>query len=195
MEEKGIIKKEDRRVRRTRKALTLALTELLQQKQINEITVTELTALADMNRGTFYLYYRDIYHMLNVIEDEMFQELDRLLRKDLRRDDPEQIRSFMVDLLNFVRENQELTRVLLSPNGDMKYLHRLSVVFQDRYMELVPPAQNPDQQAEYEYRYQFFVYGMGGLIRAWVNRNCAESPESLAALMYQLYTRGALIPA
>ena len=50
------VKKEDRRVRRTKKLLTQALTELMQQKQVKEITVTELTDLADMNRGTFYLY-------------------------------------------------------------------------------------------------------------------------------------------
>ena len=58
------MKKEDRRVRRTRKILTQALTELLQQKQVNEITVKELTDLADMNRGTFYLYYKDIFDSL-----------------------------------------------------------------------------------------------------------------------------------
>ena len=40
-------KKEDRRVRRTRKLLTQALTHLLQEKQVNEITVRELTDLAD----------------------------------------------------------------------------------------------------------------------------------------------------
>ena len=50
-------KKEDRRVRRTKKMLTQALTRLMQEKQIKEITVRELTDLADMNRGTFYLYY------------------------------------------------------------------------------------------------------------------------------------------
>ena len=58
------LKKEDRRVRRTKKLLTQALTELLQKKQVNEITVKELTDLADMNRGTFYMYYRDIFDML-----------------------------------------------------------------------------------------------------------------------------------
>ena len=64
------LKKEDRRVRRTKKLLTQALTELLQKKQINEITVKELTDLADMNRGTFYLYYKDIFDMLEKIENE-----------------------------------------------------------------------------------------------------------------------------
>jgi hypothetical protein len=35
--------------------LAQALVALLQQKQAKEITVRELTDLADMNRGTFYL--------------------------------------------------------------------------------------------------------------------------------------------
>ncbi|MBP3209850.1 MAG: TetR/AcrR family transcriptional regulator, partial [Oscillospiraceae bacterium] len=69
------IKKEDRRVRRTKKLLTQALTELMQQKQIKDITVTELTEKADMNRGTFYLYYRDVFDMVEKIEDDMFSAL------------------------------------------------------------------------------------------------------------------------
>ena len=72
-------KKEDRRVRRTKKLLTQALTQLLQEKQINEITVKELTDLADMNRGTFYLYYKDIFDMLEKIEDGLFEALDEIV--------------------------------------------------------------------------------------------------------------------
>ena len=71
-------KKEDRRVRRTKKMLTQALTQLMQEKQIKEITVKELTDLADMNRGTFYLYYRDVYDMLEKLEDSMFEALDSI---------------------------------------------------------------------------------------------------------------------
>ena len=44
----------DRRVKRTKKALHDALLTLLNEKSINEITVTELTSLADVNRATFY---------------------------------------------------------------------------------------------------------------------------------------------
>ena len=72
-------KKEDRRVRRTKKLLTQALTQLLQQKQVNEITVKELTDLADMNRGTFYLYYKDIFDMIEKIEDELFENLNGII--------------------------------------------------------------------------------------------------------------------
>ena len=77
-------KKEDRRVRRTKKLLTQALTQLLQEKQAKEITVKELTELADMNRGTFYLYYKDIFDMLEKIEDSLFEALDAIVDEMLR---------------------------------------------------------------------------------------------------------------
>ena len=38
----------------------------------------ELTDLADINRGTFYLYYRDVYDMLEMLEDGMFDALDNI---------------------------------------------------------------------------------------------------------------------
>ena len=45
---------EDRRVRKSKKALEEALIRLLAKKTITEITVTELTEEADIHRGTFY---------------------------------------------------------------------------------------------------------------------------------------------
>ena len=57
--------KEDRRVKRTKKQLEKSLIQLLETKPIQDITVRELTELADINRGTFYLYYRDIFDMVS----------------------------------------------------------------------------------------------------------------------------------
>ena len=54
----------DRRVRKTRESLITALITLLEKKNINEISVRELSELADINRGTFYLHYKDPYDML-----------------------------------------------------------------------------------------------------------------------------------
>ena len=54
----------DRRVRRTRKQLRECLVTLLKQKKVQDITVRELTELADLNRGTFYLHYKDVFDLL-----------------------------------------------------------------------------------------------------------------------------------
>ena len=186
------IKKEDRRVRRTRKILTQALTELLQQKQVNEITVKELTDLADMNRGTFYLYYKDIYDMLEKIQDEMFEKLNGIF--ELRADEEvtEQTKSILLDLFRFIEENQEMCRVLLSPNGDMNFLHRLNEVLREKCLHLYLGTEPVANEEDFDYRYSFVVYGCAGIIRAWVGRNCPEKPEQMAELANHLIVSGGI---
>ena len=61
--------KTDRRVRKTKTRLLNCLTELMKEKEVKDISVKELSDLADINRGTFYLHYRDVYDMLNKVED------------------------------------------------------------------------------------------------------------------------------
>lgn len=77
-------KKEDRRVRRTKKLLTHGLIQLMKEKQVQDITVRELADLVDVNRGTFYLYYRDIFDMLDSIEQELFNQVNQLIAPRIR---------------------------------------------------------------------------------------------------------------
>ena len=56
-------KSTDRRALRTRKALADALSELLTQKQLHKITVAEICEKADLNRGTLYRHYLDVYDL------------------------------------------------------------------------------------------------------------------------------------
>ena len=72
-------KKVDRRVRKTKRQLRLALTKLLQEKPIKDITVREIADMVDINRGTFYLHYKDVYDMLEQVEAEMFEEFNQIL--------------------------------------------------------------------------------------------------------------------
>ena len=187
-------KKEDRRVRRTKKMLTQALMQLMQEKQLKEITVKELTDLADMNRGTFYLYYRDVYDMLEKLEDSMFEALDSIAvlhETDAARQETKPI---LLDVFHFIEENQETARVLLSPHGDMKFLHRLYEVIREKCLTGFPYASSADNksEADFDYRFSFVIYGAAGLIRAWVNRNCAEPAVQMAELADALIRRGSL---
>ena len=61
----------DRRVRKTKSQLRLALMELLVEKSAKNISVRELAERADINRGTFYIHYRDVGDLLQRLEDEM----------------------------------------------------------------------------------------------------------------------------
>ena len=185
-------KKEDRRVRRTKKLLTQALTRLLQEKQVNEITVRELTDLADMNRGTFYLYYKDIFDMLEKIEDSMFAALDVIMERHEKDALAADTKPILLDLFNFIQENKEMSRVLLSVNGDMNFLHRLNEVVREKCRSAWLTLRNGRDEDTFDYHYSFVVFGCAGVIRAWVNRDCPESAEEMAELSDLMIRRGSL---
>lgn len=66
---------EDRRVRKTKNAIKQAFIKLLAEKELERITIQDITTLADVNRGTFYLHYEDKYILLSDIEDEILAGL------------------------------------------------------------------------------------------------------------------------
>ncbi len=185
-------KKEDRRVRRTKKLLTQALTRLLQEKQAKEITVKELTELADMNRGTFYLYYKDIFDMLEKIEDGLFGALDAIVDRHEEEAVSARTKPMLLDLFAFIKENQEMCRVLLSANGDMNFLHRLNEVLREKCRAVWLSMGGNQGEDDFDYRYSFVVFGCAGLIRAWVNRGCPESAEEMAEMADGMIRRGSL---
>ncbi len=69
----------DRRTRRTKRNIRNAFLSLIQKKGINEITITELSDLADIDRKTFYLHYSTVTDILLEIEDEVAAEVLLLL--------------------------------------------------------------------------------------------------------------------
>ena len=71
----------DKRVMKTRKAIHGAMTMLLSKKPIEEITVTELSDAAEINRKTFYNYYSNVYMVAEEMEDEIVERFGETLRE------------------------------------------------------------------------------------------------------------------
>ena len=67
-------RKVDIRVIKTKKALREAVLQLLGDKTIDEISITELAEVAQINRKTFYNYYQHPYQILDELETELAEE-------------------------------------------------------------------------------------------------------------------------
>ena len=65
----------DLRVRRTLASIRKAFYELVLEKNYNEISITELTEHAGINRKTFYLHYSSLDDLVSEIEDEIVSEI------------------------------------------------------------------------------------------------------------------------
>ena len=55
----------DLRIIKTKRSIRNALFQLLSQKPLEQITVRELAQQAEINKGTFYLHYHDIYDLVH----------------------------------------------------------------------------------------------------------------------------------
>lgn len=72
---KRTTKGNDRRSRYTRQVIDEAFADLLQQKPVEQITVTEICQRAEINRGTFYLHYDNPLDLLHKIEDATYEQM------------------------------------------------------------------------------------------------------------------------
>ena len=68
-------KTEDRRIRRTKKALKDALTEILIEGDYENASIQTITDRADLNRATFYLHYGAKEELLLVMIESRFDQL------------------------------------------------------------------------------------------------------------------------
>ena len=63
----------DLRVKKTRSSIINAFLQLRAKKPLERITVKELADLAEINKATFYLHYKDIYDLSETLENELFE--------------------------------------------------------------------------------------------------------------------------
>lgn len=102
----------DLRVERTRRNIVNAFISLRAKKPIEKITVKELAEIAEINKATFYLHYKDIYDLSEKIEMDI---IDRLFESI---GDPELViyetKRFTKELFGVFYNNQSLIKVIFS---------------------------------------------------------------------------------
>lgn len=182
--------KMDRRVRRTKALLLQGLIQLMSEKDIKDISVKELSDLADINRGTFYLHYNDVYDLLNNVEEELFQEFNEILERDLTAESSRPVtpRPVLLDLFIFLDHNRSLAKVLIGPHGDMAFVNRLKELVKEKLRMLMANAEHSVKY--FDYFYSFMVSGCIGVIECWLNQQSPVSPEEIAGYCSALLQGG-----
>ena len=191
------VRKVDRRVRKTKKQLREALTTLLKEKPIQKIRVREIADLIDINRGTFYQYYRDVYDMLSKIENELFEQFNQVMEEtgiQNNRDGKTDIKPLFVKIISLLKENADLAIALMGPNGDPVFVERVKGLVRKRCMDdWMGRYQTPESLQYFEYYYAFVVSGCIGLFQRWLENGADEAPERLAVLFEQIILKGVQI--
>ena len=183
--------KTDRRVAYTKTALREALVKLMVSQHISAITVKSLCELADMNRSTFYLHYRNQYDLLHQIEQEVLEGLgERLFSKQGGGTDASDLLPIslgvMTEILEYAWENAALAQVLLGENCDF--------AFHQDIMELAREVMIfPDDSLSIRTQDYIVIYGINGCIalaKKWLKEGTIEQPSEIARIMLSLLYSG-----
>lgn len=180
--------KADRRVRRTRALLQQSLIRLMAEKEIKDITVKELTDLADITRGTFYLHYSDIYDILRSMEHEMFVEFNEILNRSLSPDKKGSAPEILLtDIFSLLERHRDMAKVMMGPHGDYAFVNHLKDLVKERiYRDLAQKKSG----CEYDYAEAFAVSGCVGVVETWLYHPAPLPPRSIAKICCSMLVQG-----
>lgn len=179
--------KEDRRVRKTKKALRDGLVELLHEKSIQNITVRELTDRADVHRSTFYANFKDVYDLYNHLEDTIVQEISGIVPSD------NSVKPIMLfkDLLEYINQNRQVSRLFFGGNINAVFFENLTGLFKTACLDCWCAEYNiTNVTEEMDYYVQFYLSGCLGSIGLWVSRDFEYPLEALVKMLSEIDSNG-----
>lgn len=180
----------DRRVRKTRRILRECLTRLLKEKKIQDITVRELADMADINRGTFYLHYKDVFDLLEQIEQELTEELEDILEHHSVDELLSRPSLLFSDLYPTVQENADIITILIGENGDLNFVNRIKAILRDRCLKKWLTSNYSCSTDLLEAYSAFIISGCVGIVQYWLETGMKESPEQMAKATEDFILRG-----
>lgn len=127
----------DRRTKYTLDVIKKAVIDALLCQPINKITVRDICDAADINRGTFYLHYQDIYALMEALELEFADELIEILQQ------PHSVftgdfSSFLLDFMKHLEENPHIELILQHPAATGKGIQKIVDYTYQQYVSRWP---------------------------------------------------------
>lgn len=170
---------EDRRTRKTKKAIESSFLALLERKSINRITVAELCRMADIGRGTFYLHYMDVYDLYDRLENELSAGLYKLFEDAFPSTDRDNSRRLAHELTAYIEDKRELF-LLLTREDNRSSLQRITRRFSEKVIN-ENLLLHPDGNARYDAMESVFVVsGITGVLEEWLKGAMAAPREEVA---------------
>ncbi|MGO4694474.1 TetR/AcrR family transcriptional regulator [Paenibacillus sp. 2TAB26] len=182
----------DPRVLRTRQLIRDAFVDLLQETDLEKITVNRIAERATINRVTFYLHYRDIPEMLERLSDDMINEIHTILhdiRNQPRSTDLDW--SILLKVLEHIAENSKFYKVLLASQRIPIFTDKLSNLIVDLITSRREYQNNNSSKPAVIVSKDIAIwYGSSafiGTIVCWLRNDMPYTPLFLAKQLSQLF--------
>lgn len=178
----------DLRVIKTRQTIRNALSTLMSEKELPDISITELCARAQINRKTFYRHYRSISDVITEFENELLSDFSDILKNS--NTSILDIGSVLEEISALISKQQDYFIRLLKLNpelfsgGRVKAMLRRAIEIALRNVCAITDEQTLHSLSEYT------VSGILSLYSAWFDSGCTGSLDHIADIARKMTTNG-----
>lgn len=167
----------NKRRRESQEKIEKVFVELIQEKEINEISVTDICKIAHLNRSTFYANYLDVYDLADKIREKLEVEVDNLYKEEKEKDYNS---NDFLKLFKNIKENQIFYRTYFKLNMDKNT--KISQYEYDYHL-----AKKIYDDNHIDYHIEFFMAGFNAIIKKWLYNGCKETPEEMNQILIDEY--------
>ena len=176
----------------TKKAIASSIKELMKKKDLQKISVSDITEHCGINRQTFYYHFKDKYDLVNWIY------YNEVVTAVVHNSNPLSWSGVMLEVLTDMQKEKHFYMNALSVPGQN--------AFQDYFFEMTKQrllgildfiAENTDSdgrmsdlkmipQEDKDFIAEFFAYGIVGIAVQWARGGMRQPPEEIIRRMSYL---------
>lgn len=171
----------NKRKKYSQEQIEKAFVSLLQNREIGQITVTDICKITKLNRTTFYNNYLDIYDLADKIRLKLVKDINLLYEQEHKQ---KYNSNDFLKLLQLMQENQLFFKAYFklenNPNlffAEIKHPYDTDLskeYFNDQYID---------------YHITFFKAGFNAIVKKWLSNGCLETPEEIEDIIKSEYNR------
>jgi len=179
----------DLRVKKTHDSLQRALLVLLNEKSLENITIAEICRIAEINRGTFYLHYKNVHGVFERYFNDIVKDLKFSydFPYDVTKDNLSMLTPEMIQIFHHVKKHEAFYRIVFDEKTPMLYYHKLLETIRSFILDshLEETEHISDQQLEYLASYT--GNSIMGILIQWHKEDYVLAPETLNKYIYDFY--------
>lgn len=178
----------DLRVVKTRRTIKNALIELIAEKELSDITISELSARAQINRKTFYRHYRTVPDVVTELENEILDRFSEILRRG--NTSVLDVGAVLRGIGELVEGQREYFRKLLKFNPDLFGGGKIKAMLKKALMVSLKNSRPSCDDKTLSAVSEFVVSGVLSLYAEWFDGGCAGSSEFISDVSARIISGG-----
>ncbi|HFI2431821.1 TetR/AcrR family transcriptional regulator C-terminal domain-containing protein [Streptococcus suis] len=171
--------------------LQQALIKLLDQQELDQISVSKICKEASVHRSTFYSYYNHQYELL----EDALQGISRLFDEEYELEQTKLQQTSDIDsildtyylkpYLLFIKKHRKLYRIYLERSREFNKEETFSYHMEKTFSKRLKFKGIKDSR-QIELTARFYVAGLRAIINDWVLSDCLDDVDDIIRIIHEI---------